>query len=70
MEGPVYITCVKVLDQIPDGEGGYPSFVGGGVGFNYVVFNVTTEYGRGFNFYVEVGGFTTLSKEVDLNLTA
>ncbi|KAK5639140.1 hypothetical protein RI129_011632 [Pyrocoelia pectoralis] len=58
VEGSVYITCVKVLDQVSDGEGAYPSFVGGGVGHNYVIFNVTAAYGRGFNFYVEIKGYS------------
>lgn len=57
VEAPVYITCVQILDQIPDGEGGYPSFVSGGVGHNYVVFNVTADYGKGFNFYVQINGY-------------
>lgn len=56
MEGPVNITCVKIYDEIPNGEGGYPSFQGGGVGYNYIEFNVMTEYGKGFHFFVQIYG--------------
>ncbi|KAB0800966.1 hypothetical protein PPYR_05320 [Photinus pyralis] len=66
VEGSVYITCVKVLDQVSDGEGAYPSFVGGGVGHNYVIFNVTAAYGRGFNFYVEIKGYSLDENDGDV----
>lgn len=48
---------MNVLDQIPDGAGGYPGFLAGGVGYNFVQFDVRTEYGKGFNFYVEIFGY-------------
>nr|XP_022915403.1 uncharacterized protein LOC111425539 [Onthophagus taurus] len=56
IDGLVYITCVKVWDQVPDGEGGYPYYTDGGVGKNFIRFNVTTGYGKGFDFYVEIFG--------------
>ncbi|KAK4872198.1 hypothetical protein RN001_016322 [Aquatica leii] len=66
VEGPVYITCVKVLDQVSDGEGAYPTFVEGGVGYNYVVFNVTAAYGKGFDFYVQINGYSLEESEEDI----
>ncbi|KAF5273371.1 hypothetical protein FQR65_LT04663 [Abscondita terminalis] len=69
LEGsPVYITCVKVFDQVPDGEGAYPTFVEGGVGYNYVVFNVTAAYGKGFDFYVQINGYSLEESEEDINI--
>lgn len=56
VEADVYISCVKIYDQIADGQGGYPSFVSGGVGYNYVEFNVITAYGKGFHFFVQILG--------------
>ncbi|GJQ67514.1 hypothetical protein Trydic_g5145 [Trypoxylus dichotomus] len=57
VESNVYITCVNILDQIPDGKGGYPKYLSGGVGYNFIEFEVMTNYGKGFNFYVEVFGY-------------
>lgn len=56
VDGPIYITCVKILDNMPPGEGAYPSFSDGGVGKNYVSFDVTTVLGKGFKFHVEIFG--------------
>lgn len=56
VEALVYITCVKIFDEVPDGEGGYPKHVSGGVDHNYVEFNVTTQYGKGFHFFVQIFG--------------
>lgn len=39
-----------------DGNGAYPSFIAGGVGYNYVVIGVKTSYGKGFDFYVQIFG--------------
>ena len=47
---------MKVLDQVPNGEGGYPTYISGGVGHKYVRFAVSTEYGKGFHFYIEIYG--------------
>ncbi|KAF5274601.1 hypothetical protein FQA39_LY07213 [Lamprigera yunnana] len=58
VHGPVYITCVMVLDQLSDGDGAYPNFVDGGVGYNYVIFNVTAAYGKGFSFKIHVKGYS------------
>ncbi|KAJ8943958.1 hypothetical protein NQ318_013539 [Aromia moschata] len=58
VEGPVYITCVNIYDEVPNGEGGYPSFAAGGVGQNFVEFNVLTNYGKGFHFFVQIHGYT------------
>ncbi|XP_018564974.1 uncharacterized protein LOC108906244 [Anoplophora glabripennis] len=58
VEGPVYITCVNIFDEIPNGEGGYPSFAAGGVGHNFIEFNVLTNYGKGFHFFVQIFGYT------------
>lgn len=59
VQGPVYITCVKVLDQTPEGElsGAYPSYIAGGVAYNYIILGFKTAYGYGARFYVEVYGF-------------
>lgn len=57
VESNVYITCVNILDQVANGEGGFPRFLEGGVGHNFVKFEVTTHYGKGFNFYVEIYGY-------------
>lgn len=62
VEGEVYITCVKVYDEVPNGAGGYPSYTGGGVGHNYVEFNVVTEYGKGFHFFVQIFGYDLKNK--------
>jgi len=58
---PVEIKCVKVLDQKP-GSGSYPTYLRGGVGHNYVDIGVTTKYGQGFNFFVQILGFTKKSQ--------
>lgn len=59
VEGPVFITCVKVLDQVQEGQlsGAYPSYIAGGVGYNYIVLGFKTAYGYSANFYVEVHGY-------------
>ncbi|CAG9816821.1 unnamed protein product [Phaedon cochleariae] len=58
VDGPFYINCVNIHDETPDGEGGYPSFAAGGVGHNFVEFNVMTHYGKGFHFFVQIRGYT------------
>lgn len=67
IEGPVNITCVKVFDEIPEGQGGYPSYQEGGVGFNYVIIGVATNYGKGFHFFIQIFG-VPLKDERESNL--
>ncbi|XP_044257099.1 uncharacterized protein LOC123006579 [Tribolium madens] len=62
VEGDVYITCANIYDEVPNGEGGYPSYAGGGVGHNYIEFNVETEYGKGFHFFVQIFGYELKNK--------
>lgn len=52
--GPHKMACVKILDQMPLGEGAYPVYKTGGVGYTYVSFEVTPAYGKGFKFHVEI----------------
>ncbi|RZC39456.1 uncharacterized protein BDFB_009617, partial [Asbolus verrucosus] len=68
VEAQVYITCVKIYDEVPDGAGGYPSFVAGGVGHNYVEFNVMTEYGKGFHFFVQIFGYEIKDSTTETNV--
>lgn len=63
VHGPINITCVKILDQMPSGDGAYPSYKSGGVGYNFVTFEVTTVYEKGFKFHVEIYGREEQIKE-------
>lgn len=56
VEGPVYINCVNVYDEAPAGEGGYPHSPKGGIGKNFVEFQILTNYGKGYHFYVQIYG--------------
>ncbi|XP_072402397.1 uncharacterized protein [Diabrotica undecimpunctata] len=56
IDAAIYITCVNIYDETPDGKGGYPSYVAGGVGHNFIEFNVFTDYGKGFQFFVKIQG--------------
>lgn len=70
VEGPVFITCVTVLDNMNENmtSGAYPSYSAGGVGHNYVILGFKTAYGYGANFYIEIYG--TEAKESDqINVT-
>lgn len=67
MDGPVYITCAKILDQMPSGEGAYPVYKAGGVGHNFVSFDVTSVYGKGFKFHVEIYGYEQSKNDVQKN---
>lgn len=49
------ITCAKILDNSRENTG-YPFFVAGGVGYNFVEVGVTTGFGEGFSFYIEIQG--------------
>lgn len=57
VDGPVRIACVKIFDEVPNGEGAYPGYVSGGLNYNYVEFNVITPYGKGFHFFVQIFAF-------------
>ncbi|XP_044765276.1 uncharacterized protein LOC123321628 [Coccinella septempunctata] len=59
VDGPVNITCVSVLDEMEE-ENAYPIYSGGGVGQNYVAFNVKTRYGQGFHFFVQIFGIKSI----------
>ncbi|XP_048516938.1 uncharacterized protein LOC109541017 isoform X3 [Dendroctonus ponderosae] len=58
VDGPVSIACVNISDEDPE-VSAYPSYVSGGIGHNYVEFNVQTTYGKGFKFYVQIFGNLT-----------
>lgn len=47
---------MKFLDGSFGGNSGYPYFVDGGVGFNFVEVGVITGYGEGFNYHIEIRG--------------
>ncbi|KAL1492780.1 hypothetical protein ABEB36_010976 [Hypothenemus hampei] len=55
VEGPVRIICVKIYDEDPDVMA-YPSYSSGGIGKNFIEFNVLTTYGKGFKFFVQIFG--------------
>ncbi|XP_017771449.1 PREDICTED: uncharacterized protein LOC108558903 [Nicrophorus vespilloides] len=55
VEGPVDIRCVRIMDEAPASQA-YPQYLDGGVGENFVVIAVSTVYGKGFHFYVEILG--------------
>ncbi|KAG5896693.1 hypothetical protein JTB14_002539 [Gonioctena quinquepunctata] len=67
IDAPVYITSVSIYDEIPNGEGGYPSYTTGGVGHNFVEFNVITNYGKGFHFFVQIRGYFKNKKSNNVN---
>lgn len=48
---------------MPSGDGAYPSYKSGGVDHNFVTFEVTTVYGKGFKFHVEIYGRDQIAKE-------
>ncbi|ENN74278.1 hypothetical protein YQE_09250, partial [Dendroctonus ponderosae] len=50
VDGPVSIACVNISDEDPE-VSAYPSYVSGGIGHNYVEFNVQTTYGKGYTMY-------------------
>ena len=50
------IGCVHAHDQRDDGTGGYAEIVGGGIGYNYVDVNITSQFNRGYSFVIEVFG--------------
>ncbi|XP_030756167.1 uncharacterized protein LOC115882312 [Sitophilus oryzae] len=56
VEGRVNITCVNIYDEDPEVQA-YPSYISGGIGYNFIEFHVVTSYGNGFKFYVEIFGY-------------
>ncbi|XP_050313874.1 uncharacterized protein LOC126748582 [Anthonomus grandis grandis] len=58
VDGNVLIDCVNVYDESPEVLA-YPSYAAGGIGHNYVEFNVLTTFGNGFNFFVQIRGHNT-----------
>lgn len=56
VEAPVNITCFRVLDNAGNSSGAVPSYLEGGLGHNYVVFDFNTIYGYGMNFLVQIYG--------------
>jgi Transcription activator MBF2 len=58
-----HITCVKVLDQIPEGDGATPSLSPGGFGEKFVFIDVQGQYGHGIHFKIIVRGFEDKKKE-------
>ena len=50
------INCVHAIDKWDDDTGGYASFVGGGIGYNYVDVHMVSQFNRGFYFEIEVYG--------------
>ncbi|CAG9759576.1 unnamed protein product [Ceutorhynchus assimilis] len=58
VEGPVSIKCVNVYDEDPE-MSAYPSYSSGGLGQNFVQFDVLTSFGKGFKFFVQIFGHKT-----------
>lgn len=56
VEAQVNITCFKVLDMAGTFSGAFPSYLTGGLGHNYVIFEFDAAYGYGINFLVELYG--------------
>ncbi|GFG30913.1 hypothetical protein Cfor_03229 [Coptotermes formosanus] len=50
------INCVKALDKWDDGTGGFAEITQGGIGYDHVKVKITSQFGRGFAFAVEVYG--------------
>ncbi|VEN44526.1 unnamed protein product, partial [Callosobruchus maculatus] len=55
--GPVYITCANIYDQGAEGEESYPTYSSGGVGQNFIEFDVLTQYGKGFKVFAQIFGY-------------
>jgi hypothetical protein len=54
--GDHIIVCVHALDGWDDDTGGYAEIVGGGIGYSYVDVTITSQFSRGFSFWIEVYG--------------
>lgn len=50
------ITYIKAYDQYTNGNGGYCTLTGGGVGFQFAIFHFKSQRGHGFNFILEIWG--------------
>lgn len=48
------ITCVRAIDQIRDGSGGFPAY--NSMGSNWAKIDVAGQYGKGFHFHIYVYG--------------
>lgn len=55
------------MDQMPPGDGAYPHYKSGGVGQNFVAFDVVSAAGAGFKFHVEIYGSPTASNHPQLS---
>ena len=57
------ITCVKVLDLIPNGKGAVPSLNSGGKDHKFVFIDVEGQYDHGIHFKVIVWGIDQKNKK-------
>lgn len=64
VEGTFKIICVKIFDEDPEVLA-YPSYGAGGIGYNFIEFNVLTTFGRGFKFFVQIFGEKNPIKETE-----
>lgn len=56
VDAPVLISCIKVEDMMPDGDGAQASLNSGGIGSNWVFIDVQGRYGKGFHFHINLFG--------------
>ncbi|XP_077288526.1 putative salivary secreted peptide [Arctopsyche grandis] len=50
------ITYIKAYDQYTNGNGGYCTLIGGGVGYQTAKLHFKSQRGHGFNFILEIWG--------------
>lgn len=50
------INYIHVLDQMPNGKGGYATLLRGGVGFNNTGLHLKSQRGEGLNFMIDIYG--------------
>ncbi|CRK89344.1 CLUMA_CG003103, isoform A [Clunio marinus] len=62
IDSPYYITCVKVLDQMPAGTGAIPTYNSGGYGKDFIFINAQGQYGHGIHFKIIVRGNLKMSE--------
>ncbi|KAF7287490.1 hypothetical protein GWI33_001453 [Rhynchophorus ferrugineus] len=55
VEGNVTIMCANIYDRNKEAQA-YLSYIAGGVGYNFIEFNVNTSFGNGIKFFVEIFG--------------
>jgi hypothetical protein len=46
------ISCLTVTNLDSDANGGYPKIIEGGVGYNYVIIELKSQFNKGFDFRV------------------